>query len=306
MEADRRGELNVRIRYQIRPFGAPGVAGQTRIDALRNMLSAAPLAETRNCVGPLEFPGEGFHMSRVGGPFFKNMGLGEFFTAPTVPDITEATIFVLRRPDWSVHQHAEAGQINDVITGFERALIAGDPCQIGTFAERHSSMDHLNDAAANDLARMAALGVGAGIQAVRFLFPDWQFSGPPYRTALDTPNLNVGFGADGMFAAHGNPWTTMQFMVTGETFNGEDILTNDPLGRGAQQITLMEGLRGYTRGSAWFTREEHERGQLKEGFLADVVILDQNPFEVDDHQIRDTKAALTIVDGKIVYSNGSL
>ncbi|HSG65602.1 MAG TPA: amidohydrolase family protein, partial [Gammaproteobacteria bacterium] len=93
-------------------------------------------------------------------------------------------------------------------------------------------------------------------------------------------------------------------------------LANDPLsapggpfpgGRATdQRATLMEGLQCHTRGSAWFTREEHERGQIKEGFLADVVILSQNPFNVDEHQIRDTKAALTIVDGEIVYSDGSL
>jgi len=45
---------------------------------------------------------------------------------------------------------------------------------------------------------------------------------------------------------------------------------------------------------------------LKAGFLADLAILNQNPFEVDEHQIRETRAALTIVDGKIVYSDGSL
>ncbi len=306
MEAARRGELTVRNRYQIRAAGAPGVAEQVGVDALRNVLSAAPLAESRVCVGPPELPGEGFHMSRIGGPFFKNMGLGESIAPPTIKDIAEATVFVLRRPDWSFHQHAEAGQIANIIEGFAVAVAEEDPCRLGTFAERHNSMEHLNDATSENLSAMADLGVGAGVQAVRFLFPDWQFSGPPYRAALDTPNLNVGFGADGMFAGHGNPWTTLQFMVTGETFNGEDILANDPLGRGPQQITLMEGLRGYTKGAAWFTREEHERGQLKEGFLADVVVLDQDPFGVDVHMIRGTRAALTIVDGKIVYSDGSL
>ncbi len=183
---------------------------------------------------------------------------------------------------------------------------AVDPCRIGTFADRHNSLEHLNDATAENLANMAELGLGAGIQAVRFLFPDWQFSGPPYRTAVDTPGLNVGFGADGMFAAHGNPWITLQFMVTGENFRGEDILSDDPLGRGPQQITLMEGLRGYTRGAAWFTREEHERGQLRAGYLADMAILNRNPFEVDARRIRETEAAIMIVDGEVVYSNGSL
>jgi predicted amidohydrolase YtcJ len=309
MEAARRGELTVRNRYQIRPTGdtgVPGVATQVGVNALRNVLSAAPLAASRACVGPQEFSGEGFQLSRVGGPFFKNMGLGESISAPTADDIAEATIFILRRPDWSFHQHAEAGQIAAVVEGFKLALAIEDPCRIGTFGERHNSMEHLNDATAENLSDMADLGVGAGIQAVRFLFPDWQFSGPPYRTALDTPGLNVGFGADGMFAGHGNPWTTLQFMVTGETFNGENILAEDSLGRGPQQITLMEGLRGYTRGSAWFTREGHERGQLKAGFLADLVVLAQDPFNVDVHMIRETRAALTIVDGQVVYSDGSL
>ncbi|HEY5624558.1 MAG TPA: amidohydrolase family protein [Gammaproteobacteria bacterium] len=309
MEADRLGELTVRNRYQVRPTGdtgVPGVTAEAGVPALRTVLSAAPLAESRDCVGPAELPGEGFHLSRVGGPFFRNMGIGEAISPPTVAQIADATIFLLRRPDWSFHQHSEADQIARVIAGLRQAVATEDPCRIGALEERHSSMEHLNDATPGDLAAMAELGVGAGIQAVRFLFPDWQFSGPPYRAAVETPGLNYGFGADGMFAAHGNPWTTLQVMVTGETFNGEDILSDDPLGRGAQQISLMDGLRGMTRNAAWFTREEAERGQLKAGFLADVVILDRDPFAVDERRIRETRAALTIVDGEIVHSDGTL
>jgi predicted amidohydrolase YtcJ len=309
LEAERRGELTVRNRYQIRPTGytgVPDVTAEAGVSALRTILSAAPLAESRDCVGPDELLGEGVHLSRVGGPFFKNMGLGEGIAPPTVEQIRDATIFVLRRPDWSFHQHSEADQISRIIEGLQLAVRTDDPCRIESLASRHSSMEHLNDATPENLADMAALGVGAGIQAVRFLFPEWQYSGPPYRSAVDTPGLHYGFGADGMFAGHGNPWTTLQFMVTGETFNGEDILSDDPLGRGPQQISLMEGLRGMTSSAAWFMREEHERGQLKAGYLADVAILDQDPFAVDERRIRETRAALTIVDGKIVYSDGTL
>ncbi len=308
IEADRRGELKVRNRYQFRPTGdtfLPDVANQVGVNALRGVLSAAPLAESRECVGPVELPGEGFHLSRAGSPYFRNMGLGESIAPPIPEQIAEAVIFLLRRPDWSFHQHAEAGQISNIIEGIQSALSVDDPCRIESLETRHSSLEHLNDATKQNLADMAKLGVGAGIQAVRFLFPGWQYSGPPYKAAVETPGLNAGFGADGMFAAHGNPWTTLQFMVTGETFNGVDILTDDPLGRGPQQITLMEGLRGYSRNAAWFTREEHERGQLKIGYLADVIMLEQDPFNVEPHEIRDTKAALTIVDGEVVYSNGS-
>ena len=77
-------------------------------------------------------------------------------------------------------------------------------------------------------------------------------------------------------------------------------------GAGPQQIIMMEGLRGYAAGAAWFTREEHVRGRIKAGYLADVVILRQNPFEVDVRRIGETDAALAIVDGEVVYSDGPL
>jgi len=321
-QADTDGDLKLRIRFQVRPLDAPGTSGQTRIERLANVMSAAPLAETETCVPNNEISGEGFQISRHGGPFYKVMGLGEFFTAPVTPLISEAVVYILRRHDWSFHQHAEAEQIASVIQGLEDAVAATalDPCAIGaSFAERHNSLDHLNDATDDDFERMAAIDVGAGIQAVRFLFPDWEFSGPPYRAAFDAQRdhgLHVGCGADGMFAGHGNPWTTLQFMVTGEAFDGTQLLANDPLsapggpfpgGRASdQRATLMEGLQCYTKGSAWFTREEHERGQVKAGFLADVVILDRSPLNGDEHSIRETKAAVTIVDGEIVYTDGSL
>ena len=318
-EADIRGDLKMRIRFLVRPLDAPGTSGQTPIERLANVMSAAPLAETQSCVGPTEIagPAEGFQISRLGGPFYRVMGLGEFFTAPTAEAIRDATVYILRRHDWSTHQHAEAEQIPAVIQGIEDALLIDDPCAVGaSYADRHNGLDHLNDASDEHFERMAAVGVGAGIQAVRFLFPEWEFSGPPYRAAFDAQyehGLHVGCGADGMFAGHGNPWTTLQFMVTGEAFDGTQLLENDPFAaafpgsRASDQTAeLMEGLQCHTKGSAWFTREEHERGQLKEGFLADVVILDRNPFLADEHSIRDTKAALTIVDGDIVYSDGSL
>ena len=91
-----RRELTVRNRYQLRPSAAPAAPEQTGLDMLRNVLSAAPLAESQNCVGPEELAGEGFHMSRVGGPFFRNMGLGESIGAPTPESIAEAT--TLRSP----------------------------------------------------------------------------------------------------------------------------------------------------------------------------------------------------------------
>ena len=40
---------------------------------------------------------------------------------------------------------------------------------------------------------------------------------------------------------------------------------------------------------------------LKEGMLAEVIVLDRNLFEVKPTEILDTKVLVTIMDGEIIY-----
>ena len=40
---------------------------------------------------------------------------------------------------------------------------------------------------------------------------------------------------------------------------------------------------------------------LKEGMLAEVIVLDRNLFEVKLKEILDTKVLVTIMDGEIIY-----
>ncbi len=300
VEVDQKKELKFRIRYQLATRGAPGCGSSTTndgLDPLRNIIGVVPQFDivASTCPPPLEINQSGFQLSRVGSPFYKNNGIGEGF--PRGANQEHAARMLLRRPDWKISNHAEHNQITPAIADF---IVADtDPCAIGSIGSRHWSLEHLNCATQANFTDMARVGLGAGIQAVRFMFPDWQFEGPPYALAENTPGLIVGYGADGMHAAHGNPWITMQFMVTGEIYNGLQLLAEDS--RGDQRISLFQGLRGYTKTSAWFTREEDERGQIKKGYLADIVILNQNPFKVCQRKIRTTESVLTIVGGCIVY-----
>jgi predicted amidohydrolase YtcJ len=60
----------------------------------------------------------------------------------------------------------------------------------------------------------------------------------------------------------------------------------------------------YTRGAAWYLNRENEMGSIEEGKFADLVVLDRDYFSVSDADMRRTRAALTVVDGKIVYDTG--
>ena len=68
-----------------------------------------------------------------------------------------------------------------------------------------------------------------------------------------------------------------------------------------QKITREEALYSYTMSNAYAGFEEHIKGSLSPGKLADIVILDTDLLTCNDDDILDTKVDFTIVGGKISY-----
>ncbi|MBY0375866.1 MAG: amidohydrolase, partial [Bryobacteraceae bacterium] len=71
----------------------------------------------------------------------------------------------------------------------------------------------------------------------------------------------------------------------------------------AQRVTLEQALRFYTAGGAYASFEEKIKGKLVVGQLADIAVLDQDPFQVAAKDLHKLKVEMTIVDGKVVYGN---
>ncbi len=68
-----------------------------------------------------------------------------------------------------------------------------------------------------------------------------------------------------------------------------------------QKITPYQALQAYTTYGALCAYCDDNRGMLKSGFLADLVVLDQDIENIDPHEIKNTKVCMTICGGKIVY-----
>ncbi len=68
-----------------------------------------------------------------------------------------------------------------------------------------------------------------------------------------------------------------------------------------QKISVFEALRAVTLDAAFQYFEEDEKGSIRVGKRADLVILDKSPFEVADMAIRDISVLETIKDGRTVY-----
>ncbi len=61
----------------------------------------------------------------------------------------------------------------------------------------------------------------------------------------------------------------------------------------------------WTQGSAWFSSEQNQKGQIKVGQLADLAVLSKDYFRVPEEEIKGIESVLTVVNGDIVYAAGS-
>ena len=68
-----------------------------------------------------------------------------------------------------------------------------------------------------------------------------------------------------------------------------------------QTVDAYTALQGLTTGPAWQVFEEHRKGMLKEGLLADLVILSNNPVKTLVDDIRNIKVQNTIKEGISIY-----
>jgi predicted amidohydrolase YtcJ len=68
-----------------------------------------------------------------------------------------------------------------------------------------------------------------------------------------------------------------------------------------ERVDVETALRAYTVNNAWVAGEEAIKGSITVGKLADIVVVDRDPFQVEAAALKDLKVLLTIVGGKVVY-----
>jgi predicted amidohydrolase YtcJ len=69
----------------------------------------------------------------------------------------------------------------------------------------------------------------------------------------------------------------------------------------SESISIQEALKMQTMGSAYSGFQEREIGSIEKGKLADMVVWDNDYYSAATDQIKDVKALVTFMGGKIVY-----
>ncbi len=77
-------------------------------------------------------------------------------------------------------------------------------------------------------------------------------------------------------------------------------LSGDILGP-SERISPYDALRQVTFNAAWQIHEDEQKGSLKPGKLADLVVLDRDPLAVDPAALADLKVVATLKDGKVIF-----
>lgn len=72
--------------------------------------------------------------------------------------------------------------------------------------------------------------------------------------------------------------------------------------KASHSVTLMEALKMFTINGAYSCHEEKFKGSIEKNKLADFIIIDQNPFNIDKSEINSIKVLNTYKEGIEIYS----
>jgi predicted amidohydrolase YtcJ len=97
--------------------------------------------------------------------------------------------------------------------------------------------------------------------------------------------------------AEGAPLLGIHDMVNRRTASGAPF-------NQAEAVTAAEALRAYTWGSAYASKQEHVKGSIEPGKLADLTILSEDPTAVSPARIAGLEVVATIVGGELRYAAG--
>jgi len=152
--------------------------------------------------------------------------------------------------------------------------------------------EHGDGLAPDLVARAAALGVTVVQNPSHFTLPEVMFARFGYENmagfqpmkSLLAAGVPLALGSDGP----PSPFLNILFAVTHPTSRRE-------------ALTREQAVSAYTRGSAFAEFAEAAKGTLAPGMLADLAVLSQDIFTVEEGRLPETSSALTIIGGRVVY-----
>jgi predicted amidohydrolase YtcJ len=212
----------------------------------------------------------------------------------------EKLVVTLDKAGFQIGIHAIGDKANHwVLNTYEKAQ------QLNGKRDSRHRIEHAQVLHDNDIQRFTALGVIASMQPTHCI-TDKRFAEKrigikrckgayAWRRLLDA-GAAVAFGTDYPVEPI-NPLEGLYAAVTRKDRAGE---TGDGWFPG-QRLSMEKAIELYTLGSAYAEFMEDRKGMIKEGYLGDVAIFNNDLMTIPHDQIMSSKVDYTIVGGKVVY-----
>lgn len=258
------------------------------------------LGDHRLRIGPIKFFSDGSLIGRTAAVF-------EPFLADPRPDNLGLEMMPQEELDACVKQAHDAGfqvathaigdrAIHMVLTAYERALAANPR------ADHRHRIEHCGICRPELIERIARGGFLAVSQPIfipeygdgflRHLGRERCQLTYPFKSLLDA-GVELVFSSDCPVSAY-EPLKSIQAAVAEVTGTGQPYAP-------AEAISVEEGIRRYTVAGARASFEEHDKGTITPGKLADFTVLAHDPATVPPAEIAQTPVLATIIGAQTVY-----
>jgi predicted amidohydrolase YtcJ len=192
--------------------------------------------------------------------------------------------------------------VHEVLEGFARLRAFERERALPVLRHR---IEHVQTIHPGDAGRLAELDVIASMQPIHAtsdmlvadrLLGDRAAFSYAWQTQIQN-GARLVFGSDAPVESP-NPFHGLHAAITRRRADGS------PSAEGwfpQERLTVQEAFEGFTVGPAYAAGMENRLGRLSPGFLADLIVIETDPFSCDPMELHDVKPTSTMVGGDWVW-----
>jgi len=198
---------------------------------------------------------------------------------------------------WPVGVHAIGDRANrEALDAFESTREIWAPLGL------RQRIEHAQCLAPEDVGRFAEIGVACSVQfshapsdrdlADRF-WPDKTGGAYAFRSLWDS----------GAVVANGSDAPVEELdPLAGIRAGALRTIDDRPAWHPEERLTVEQALLASTVNPAWLAGDEHSRGKLLPGYLADLVVLTRDPLDCPEDELESVQVVATMVGGRWVHN----